>query len=143
MEHTEALRRMDNDKLLDIVKNYRQYGYEEELRNEAISLLGERGWSEEELQMFGHLHNYDYDTALSSYNSFRRNVKLGYAIAIVSLGTLSLISIICFYLAYRNQAEFYRALGKEDESDLFTDILGVLSYFHKRNRMKEQLQGIS
>lgn len=143
MEHTEALRRMDNDKLLDVVKNYRQYGYNEELRNEAITLLHERGWSEEELKMFGHLDNFDYDTALESYNAFRRNVKLAYAIVLVSLGTLSPISIVFFYLAYRNQTEFYRALGKEDESFLFTDAVGVLFYFHKRNRMREQLQGIS
>ena len=39
----ERLKKLDTDKLIDVVKNYRQYGYEENLRNSAISLLEERG----------------------------------------------------------------------------------------------------
>lgn len=33
----ERLKKLDTDKLIDVVKNYRQYGYDENLRNSAIS----------------------------------------------------------------------------------------------------------
>lgn len=136
----ERLKRLDNDKLIDVVGNYRRYGYDEDIRNAAISLLRERGWSMEELEMFGHLNNRNYDDAVKEYNSFRRNTKTAYILLVLSVGALLPAHLIFVYLAYRNQKEFYRLLDKEDETMSFTD---PLFYFHRKNRMREQLQGIS
>ena len=44
MEDFDILNKFDNDKLIDVVKNYKRYGYDDELRDYAINLLGERGW---------------------------------------------------------------------------------------------------
>ena len=48
MEDSNILKRLDNDKLIDVVKNYKRYGYGAEIRDYAIKLLEERGWSIEE-----------------------------------------------------------------------------------------------
>ena len=113
MGDIEILNKFDNDKLIDVVKNYKRYGYDDELRDYAINLLGERGWSREDLQQFGYLTNYDYD-----------------------------VYLIFLILAYRNVAKFYNALGRnQDETALF-NALGVLAYFHLKGRMKEELKGI-
>ena len=48
MEDFDILNKFDNDKLIDVVKNYKRYGYDDELRDYAINLLGERGWNRED-----------------------------------------------------------------------------------------------
>lgn len=63
MEDFDILNKFDNDKLIDIVKNYKRYGYNDALRNYVINLLEERGWSREDLQRFGYLTNNNYDEA--------------------------------------------------------------------------------
>lgn len=67
MEDFDILNKFDNDKLIDVVKNYKRYGYDDELRDYAINLLGERGWNREDLQQFGYLTNHDYDEAEKQY----------------------------------------------------------------------------
>ena len=52
MEDSDILKRFDNDKLIDVVKNYKRYGYDDEIRDYAINLLKERGWSVEDLKTF-------------------------------------------------------------------------------------------
>ena len=42
MEDFDIINKFDNDKLIDVVKNYKRYGYDDELRDYAINLLGER-----------------------------------------------------------------------------------------------------
>ena len=54
MEDSDILKRFDNDKLIDVVKNYKRYGYDDEIRDYAINLLKERGWSVEDLKTFGY-----------------------------------------------------------------------------------------
>ena len=39
MEDLDILKRFDNDKLIDIVKNYKRYGYDDEIRDYAINLF--------------------------------------------------------------------------------------------------------
>lgn len=144
MGYTDALKRMDNDKLLDVVKNYRRYGYDEETRDTAICILAERGWSAEDLKMFGYLDNWNYDEAEKQYNAYRRNSKIGFAILILSVGTLAFVYLVFVYLAFLNQQKFYKALGREDESSMNADMFwNVMLYFHLRNKMREQLKGIS
>lgn len=46
---TFRLQAMDNNKLMDVVKNHRQYGYSDSVRNTAIEILKSRGVLEEDL----------------------------------------------------------------------------------------------
>ena len=53
MDDCDILNKFDNNKLIDVIKNYKQYGYDDELRDCAVNILEGRGWSREELQQFG------------------------------------------------------------------------------------------
>lgn len=79
MENSDILKRFDNDKLIDVVKNYKRYGYDDEIRDYAINLLKERGWSIEDLKTFGYWKNSDYEEALIQYiirkSKFPQNPK--------------------------------------------------------------------
>ena len=77
MEDIDILNKFDNDKLIDVVKNYKRYGYDDELRDYAIHLLEKRGWSREDLQQFGYLTNYNYDEAEKQYKAYSRNSLIG------------------------------------------------------------------
>lgn len=142
MEDFDILNRFDNDKLIDIIKNYKRYGYDDGLRDYAVDLLEERGWSREDLQQFGYLTNHDYDEAEKQYKAYKRNSLIGICTLVFSVGILAVVYLIFLILAYRNVVKFYKALGRnEDETALF-DALGVLAYFHLKERMKEELKGI-
>ena len=142
MEDFDILNKFDNDKLIDVVKNYKRYGYDDELRDYAIFLLGERGWNREDLQQFGYLTNHDYDEAEKQYKAYKRNSLIGICTLIFSGGILAVVYLIFLIMAYQNVAKFYKALGRdEDETALFY-VLGVLAYFHLKGRMKEELKGI-
>lgn len=142
MRDFDILDKFDNDKLIDVVKNYKRYGYDDELRDYAIHLLEKRGWSREELQQFGYLANPDYDEAEKQYKAYSRNSLIGICSLVFSGGILAVVYLIFLIMAYRNVAKFYKALGRnEDETNLF-NALGVLAYFHPKGRMKEELKGI-
>lgn len=81
MEDFDILNKFDNDKLIDVVKNYKRYGYDDELRDYAINLLGERGWNREDLQQFGYLTNHDYDEAEKQWS----NLAFGIGMVVVPL----------------------------------------------------------
>lgn len=138
----EALNKFDNDKLIDIVKNYKRYGYDDELRNYAIGLLCERGWTKEELQAFGYLANPDYEEAVVQFNAYRRNSLIGICALLFSGGILAPIYLILLIMSYRNVTKFYKALGRNEDETLLFNTLGVIAYFHLRGKMKEELKGI-
>lgn len=66
----ERLKKLDTDKLIDVVKNYRQYGYDENLRNSAISLMENRRITKEQLKLTGNFVNRTYAFADELYKSF-------------------------------------------------------------------------
>lgn len=94
MEDFDILNKFDNDKLIDVVKNYKRYGYDDELRDYAINLLGERGWNREDLQQFGYLTNHDYDEAEKQYKAYKRNSLIGICTLIFSGGILAVVYLI-------------------------------------------------
>ena len=109
---------------------------------EYPNLLGESGWSREDLQRFGYLTNNNYDEAEKQYKAYKRNSLIGICTLVFSGGILIIVYLIFLIMAYRNVARFYKALGRnEDETALF-NALGVLAYFHLKEKMKEELKGI-
>ena len=99
MEDFDILNKFDNDKLIDVVKNYKRYGYDDELRDYAINLLGERGWNREDLQQFGYLTNHDYDEAEKQYKAYKRNSLIGICTLIFSGGILAVVYLIFLIMA--------------------------------------------
>ena len=168
----ERLKKLDTDKLIDVVKNYRQYGYEENLRNSAISLLEERGITKEQLELTGNFVNRTYDFAGELYKSFSQNSKIAfilYGIVVLSnilfpllltnsetLGLVAVIFKIVAYILYfvfliksfLNQSQFYKAVGQDygREGGLLYLFLGmpfyIFMFYYFRNQMKEKMTEI-
>ena len=172
MDKIERLKKLDNEKLIDVVRNYRQYGYDETFRAAAISILDERGIKQEELKLFGNFENHTYDFANDLYTSFGRNSKIAFALYLVLListiltpilirssETLSIIILIVTISAYIsyfvflirsfiNQNQFYKIIGEDygTEGAILYFLAGmplyIFMYFYFSGQMKEKMQGI-
>jgi len=170
-EKAERLKTLDTDKLLDVVRNYRQYGYNEDLRIAAIALLKERGVDEEHLKLTGNFENRTFDFALVIYASFQRNSRVAFvlygllivakllplvamdsemltgAARFIELGSL-ILYVVFLLLSFINQTQFYRVIGKKYGSDgalmylFFGMPLYVIMYFYFRNQMRQQMKMI-
>ena len=82
----QALAQMDTERLIDVVKNYRQYEHSINYRNHALELLEEQGISEMELKLQGNFENYTYaesQKAFSSYSNYAKYAFISYAFAVV------------------------------------------------------------
>ena len=169
----EKLKSLSNDKLMDAVKNYRQYGYESATRDLCLSILYERGYNNELLEKSGNLRNNNYQSAQDIFNSFNKNSKLAILMLAtfiitytlftlyisITVSNLLIILIVClgifgiyiFFLvrSFIDQNQFYKIIGKGDVSEsvwVFL-LIGVLFYtfyyFYLRKQMKEQMQNIN
>ena len=131
MEDSDILKRFDNDKLIDVVKNYKRY------------LLKERGWSVEDLKTFGYWENSDYEEALIQYKAYCRNSLIAVCVLVLSLCMLVPIYLVFVFMAYRNVCKFYQALGRKEEAVFSFDLCWhVLLFFYLKEKMKEELKGI-
>jgi len=164
------LKTYDDDKLIDIIKNYRQYDYSVSYKKSSLDILESRGINEEQLRMAGNLSNPVYEEAASHFSEYQQNSKIGlklYFIALVllilyfvfdnnklpSLAKVSLVTSIVggmFYLVFSaksffNQSKFYIAIKKNNTNYLLILIvfglaLSFVSYFFFKKKMKEELK---
>ena len=171
-DEEEKFKQLDTDKLIDIVKNYRQYGYDDDLRHRAISILEDRGISKKELELAGGFANRAYDFASGLYKSFRKNSTIAFvsysitilvpilypilltyseilAFFVMILGFVSLVLYFIFLLkSFFNQNNFYKAIGQDygAEGALVYLFLGMpfyfVMYFYFRTQMKEKMKEI-
>ena len=174
-ENSEAffqLNEYSNKKLIDVLKNYRQYGLGSTYKNTALHILNSRGVSEQELRFGGNLVNVTYESALRFKNNYDDNSKIGllfYGVSIVMLlsgGILNnnnfpiigkiligigvfttLLYIIAFIKTIISQSNFYKTLNKKviTHSIIFI-ILGIPLYFlyvlYFNQKIKEDLKQI-
>ena len=170
IEDFEKLLSFDNDKLIDVVKNYKQYGYNSELRNKAISILEQRGISKEQLQLTGNFENQTLIESEMVYKLYRRHsrtaflfyllaISLGLFIPIlkaevrtttISLSLASLLSLLLYiiYLAksFIAHNKFRKLTGNNREAEIALQyaFIGMpfyfIMYFYFRQRMKEEMK---
>jgi lipopolysaccharide export system permease protein len=167
----EKLRSLDNEKLIDVVKNYRQYGYDNEYRDNAILILDNRGINREHLALTGNLENLTFDRADEVYNSYSKNSKTAFVLYLIMLslnlivpvfslnsgtyGTFTLIIrivvsasyLVLLYKAYHNQIEFYKITGREyGKEGVLVYFFGMpiyfILYFYFKSQMKERMKEI-
>jgi hypothetical protein len=164
----ERLKSFDNSKLIDIVKNYRQYKYDDTLRNTAIDILKSRGIGENDLKLTGNFENRQYTFAGEIAQSYSGNSKIAflfYGVFLVSKILLSLsrrtpetfgwiflsitlLSMVLFLIflvkSFINQKDFYKTIGKDlgTGDQLIYFIVGmplyILMYFYYRNQMMQE-----
>ncbi|MFY0603793.1 MAG: hypothetical protein JXQ93_07565 [Flavobacteriaceae bacterium] len=168
----ERLKNLENNKLIDVVKNYRQYGYTEELRLAALKLLHQRGITKEELEYRGQFENKTYSKAKKLYDLFSRNSKIAFvfygALLLFAIfdpffksnsGTITILYLITnilvfvFYttfliLSFVNQHKFYKMINLDNifEGVVVYLFLGapfyIFMYFYFRNQMGEKMNEI-
>jgi len=167
------LQNHDNDKLIDIIKNYHQYDYSASFKNSAIKILGERGITEEELRLGGNLTNPIYEDANREMNLYNENANVSLKsyisyIALIIMGlvlnnnkfeTIGIILIILAILifvisfghmfkSFLNLSNFYKRIGSDIKINIFVlYIIGLplyfLIYFYYRKKLKEDINQIN
>jgi lipopolysaccharide export system permease protein len=172
-EDTSELKGFENGKLIDIVKNFRQFGLSLNYKQTALKILNSRGISELELKMGGNLSNQKYENALRLYIDFKENSKLalvlntltivlGFGSSVLSnndfpiIGTtlsgIAILTLLFFVVVFQkttsNQSDFYKLLSIKFLTNSFVFIiLGIPLFFLYRpyfvKKMKEDLLKIS
>ena len=169
----ERLASLDSDKLIDVVKNYRQYGYNDEIRNYALVLLEERGITKTDLQLTGNLENANYDYINQVFSSFKRMSNLAFIFygliiiikfilphilknpvgSIPFLSVIFILSIVAYLifliLSFIDQSKFYKLAGDDYGSDgaLVYLIVGmpfyIVMYFVFQAQMNDKVKTIT
>lgn len=84
MEDRARLERLSVSRLVDVVKNYRQYGYDENTRTVALEILNGRGVSVEQLELTGNMENRTYGEAERVRRSYVRNSRTALVLYCIS-----------------------------------------------------------
>ncbi len=161
-----------DEKLIDLIKNYRQYEMPVSFRNTSLAIMRDRGVSEDELRFGGNLFNENYETALRYKKQFDDNSRIalllywvyitlgiggavlnnnGYPVLgkiLLGIGVLGVILFLtALFKAFSQQANFYKILGANRNSNIvFAVLLGIPLYFiyHTifKRRLKDDLRQI-
>ena len=172
-ENTSKLESFENEKLIDIVKNFRQFGLSLSYKQKALKILNLRDISELELKMSGNLSNQKYENALRLYIDFKEHSKLALVLNTLTIllgfgglvlsnngmpvmgKILSGIAVLCllfflivFQKTISNQFNFYKLLSIKFLTNSFVFIiLGIPLFVLYRpffiKKMKEDLLKIS
>ena len=135
-EKISELKEFENSQLIEIIKEYRKLGCSLKYKNSALQTLNQRGVSELELKMSGHLTNPTYETALRVYIDFKEISKLGLVLNIITLLTgiigyvlnnngydsfgslfvgIAIVNLIFYLIVFHksilNQAQFYEIIS--------------------------------
>lgn len=174
-EHTEAYGKLNaysDNKLIDLLKNYRQYDLDRSYKNTALQILNSRGITEEELRFGGNLANEKYESALRYKNNYAENSRMGLFLYIIALTLdlsgailnnngfpvlgkvllgIGILATILFLVSFgktlSSQTNFYKVLGNKVMSNsIVFIILGLPLYFlyfiYFNRKMKEDLKEI-
>ena len=170
--YIDRIKKLDNNKLIDIVKNYKQYNYNEAMRAEAIAVLEERGVTMADLRITGNLENKTYNHAMDLYKSYNRNANIAFILYLTVLFSAILVPVLdvvsitiskmlltgswmalVFYFIYLGksflvQNQFYHLINQNygTENALLYLLAGmpfyIVMHFFFKNQMKEKLKEV-
>ncbi len=165
----ELLMTYSDEKLIDIVQNFKQHGFDTTFKNSALVALEKRGVTIEELRLKGKLSNQAYERAEILYKTFSKNSKIAFLIYLGAIlfvpisgfilpdsraGEISSIFIynllILGYLSYLiksviQYSNIYKLIKKEGQfNPIIAFILGAIIYFifyfYIRKTVKEDMK---
>jgi len=84
----------DDQKLIDIAKNYRQYDYDEEYKFTALKIITERGTSIETLNARGEINNVNFDDAKKYHKAFNKYSIITILMALLVISNNIIIKVI-------------------------------------------------
>ena len=155
----EKLNSYENEVLIKIVKDAKQYGYTDEYRNKALKVLESRNISQEELLLNNNLYNVDYskvEELHKQYKIFSRITFFVYLIllgvsflgkleTIISITIVMVIAVIFYSVLFKSQKlldEIGTIMDKKIDLNLYLVIAAgfpffILFYFYNRSYLKE------
>jgi hypothetical protein len=168
----EKIDKLDSDKLIQIVKNYQQYGYSEDIRNYALGILEVRGITKLDLTLTGNFENHRFEEANRFFSSFKLDSKIAlitYLLLVssrllklhqyISSDFMSLLYIllslllliffaVCLFKSFMSQSDFYKLTGNDySDGALIYLLLGlplyIIMYFVFTNQMSERMKSIT
>jgi lipopolysaccharide export system permease protein len=169
-ESYQNLQNYDNNKLIDIVKHYRQYDYSIEYKNSSLELLESRGITQQELKFGGNLTDYAYEESIRLKYLYEENSKLAfilYAISFIiilpgsilknngypSIGqglfitgnVISLFYLFALIKSFVDSSNLNKQLGKNNISNALIFLLFGLPfyfifYFFQKKKINEDLK---
>jgi len=123
----EKLNNFDNDVLIKIVKDAKQFGYTNDYRNKALKILESRNITQQELLLNNNLYNVDYNKVEELSKQYKKYSKVTMVVYIAMLG-LSFFgkpsTLIAIILAFIIAGVFYTALFKSQQ---ILDEIGTIS----------------
>lgn len=154
-EDYQHLSGYSDQKLIDLIQNYRQYEQDISYRNSALHILESREISREQLRLSGNLVNENYENALrykNNFNDYSRMAFVLYVFALIgsvggavlrnngfpSLGEslfifgmiITVLYLITYIKTVINQSKFYKILGKNTLANFAVlIIIGFPLYF--------------
>jgi lipopolysaccharide export system permease protein len=170
---TKNIDRFENEKLIDLVKNYRHYGLSIAHKTNALQLLEQRGITELELKLSGNLSNESIESGVRHLEDYHENATLAnyahltlliFGISglvlnnnglssvgkiLVVIGIFSaLLFLVLFTKVLKNQSEFYKILKKKFMTHNVVFIILALPLFflyrlYFNKKMNEDLTKIS
>ena len=155
----EKLNDYDNDVLIKIVKEAKQFGYSNDYRNKALKVLDSRNITQEELLLNNNLYDVDYNKAAELGRQYKIYSKVTLATYFIMLG-ISIIgrpsTVISIILALVVASIFYSTLfksqqlldeigtitGRKVDLNLYLVVAAgfpffILFYFYNRSYLKE------
>jgi len=170
---TKNIDRFENDKLIDLVKNYRHYGLSIAHKKNALQVLEQRGITELELKLSGNLSNESFESGVRHMEDYHENATLAnyahltlliFGISglilnnnglptigkiLVTIGIFSvLLFLVLFTKVLKNQSEFYKILKKNFITHNVVFVILALPLFflyrlYFNKKMNEDLTKIS
>lgn len=80
-----TLNSYDNNKLIKIAKNYRQFNYKVAYRNSSLKILNSRGITNEQLKFAGNFNDQKVEQAINLKNKFEEDAKLTFILYITAV----------------------------------------------------------
>lgn len=90
------LTKLNTDQLINVVKNYRQYGYSLEVRSYSLDLLEKRGISQADLQLTNSLDNQNYIRAKEIFTAYITDSCR----AFICYGVALMINVLMFFISH-------------------------------------------
>ncbi len=149
---------------MDIVKNYKQYNYDDAIRNIAIEILNGRGISKEMLIKTGNFENQKYEEAKDVFKGFTSKSKLVLGLYIFLLvsniisGIVPFLTYVIFLVSivyiikliglFKTQNKLYKVIGENfDSGVLIYFLLGIPFYvflhFYYKKEIEQKISNIS
>ena len=155
----EKLNSYENEVLIKIVKDAKQYGYTDEYRNKALKVLESRNISQEELLLNNNLYNVDYSKVEELHKQYKIFSRLTFFVYLILLGIsfigkpetivsiiiVMVIAVIFYSALFKSQQlldEIGTIMNKKVDLNLYLVLAAgfpffILFYFYNRSYLKE------